>query len=77
MFCFNVKSIYNIKVLCLLLHNKTLFLIGLNLFNNKIYIYLITLKRILFILKCIFEKLPLVFLWPKVAFYFKFIWVGK
>ena len=35
MFYFNVKSIYSIEVLCLLLHNKTLFLIGLNLFNNK------------------------------------------
>ena len=35
MFYFNVMSIYRIEVLCLLLHNKTLFLIGLNLFNLK------------------------------------------
>ena len=39
MFYFNVKSIYSIKVLCLLLHNKTLFLIGLNLFNIKTKIF--------------------------------------
>ena len=35
MFYFNVKSIYSTEVLCLLLHNKTLFLIGLNSFNKK------------------------------------------
>ena len=39
MFYFNVKTIYSIKVLCLLLHNKTLFFIGLNLFNKKINIF--------------------------------------